>query len=341
MKSTENNPKFRSEIIRSDSLYLKEFEAKEKTDRRGGRLFSGTRIKAFAIPFLYGMLEHAPRAIVMLPIHFSIFILRLLYWWPKNPIRLSCEYICILAERKGYTHDPRHIYNKFLSNAVEATKTLANLYHNGIDAAADQIQFTASDTRMMNDLIEEYGGAIIAVPHNFGSLLSALKMNREFPFILITKNSSTIERTKIAIDVFERMETTILMVRGGNPFLLSRSLFSILKSGKSVAATLDSMDSSANRIEVQMFGRQIGFSPWAAKISVRMGVPVIPTYASSRDDQIVAIFGKPLFADNVEKSIQHYVSFFDENILKDPASWGFLGDKSWRRVLRDASRNIE
>jgi lauroyl/myristoyl acyltransferase len=341
MKSTDNNPKYRSEMLRSDALYLKEFEATEKINKGKQRLFSGTRIKAFAIPLLYGMLEHAPRAIVMLPIRFAIFVLRLSYWWPKNPIRLSCEYICILAKKKGYTHDPRQIYNKFLSNALEATRTLANLYHNGIESAAEHIQFSASDTRMMNDLIEKYGGAVIAVPHNFGSLLSALKMNREFPFILITKNSSTIERTKIAIDVFERMETTILMVRGGNPFQLSRTLFSILKSGKSVAATLDSLDSSANRIEVQMFGEAIGFSPWAAKIAVRMGVPVIPTYAGSRDDQIMVIFGKPLLADNVEESIQHYVRFFDENILKDPASWGFLGDKNWRRVLRDASRNIE
>jgi lauroyl/myristoyl acyltransferase len=341
MKSTGNNPKYRSETLRSDCLYLKEFEAKEKIDRRGGRLFSGSRIKAFAVPLLYRMLEHAPRAIVMLPIYVSIFLVRLSYWWPQNPIRLSCEYICILAKKKGYTHDPRQIYNKFLSNALETTKNLANLYHNGIESAADHIQFTASDMRMMNDQIEEYGGAVIAVPHNFGSLLSALKMNREFPFILITKNSSTIERTKIAIDVFERMETTILMVRGGNPFQLSRTLFSILKSGRSVAATLDSLDSSANRIEVQMFGEAMGFSPWAAKIAVRMGVPVIPTYASSRNDQIVAIFGKPLIAETVEESIQYYASFFEENILKDPASWGFLGDKKWRRALRGASRNIE
>jgi len=341
MKSADNNRKYRSEMIRSDALYLKEFEATEKINKGKQRLFSGTRIKSFAVPFLYGMLEHAPRAVVMLPIRFAIFVLRLLYWWPKNPIRLSCEYICILAEKKGYTHDSRQVYNKFLSNALEATKTLAILYHEGIDSAADQIQFTASDTRMINDVIEEYGGAVIAVPHNFGSLLSALKMNREFPFILITKNSSTIERTQIAIDVFERMETTILMVRGGNPFQLSRTLFTILKSGKSVAATLDSLDSSANRIEVQMFGEAMGFSPWAAKIACRMGVPVIPTYAGSRNDQIVAIFGKPLLTVNVEESIQHYVSFFEENILKDPASWGFLGDKQWRRALRDASRNIQ
>ncbi len=340
MKSTDKDSQVRSEILRSDSLYLKEFEATEKINKRRDRLFSGTRIKSFAVPLLYRMLEHAPQAIVMLPIVVSIFILRLLYWWPKNPIRLSCEYICMLAKKRGYTHNPRHIYNKFLSNALGATKTLANLYHNGIESVADHIQFTEGDTRMMNDLIEEYGGAVIAVPHNFGSLLSALKMNREFPFILITKNSSTIERTKIAIDVFERMQTSILMVRGGNPIQLSRALFAILKSGKSVAATLDSLDSSANRIEVQMFGEAMGFSPWAAKIAIRLGVPVIPTYFSSRNDQIRVIFGSPLLTDNVEESIQHYASFFDENILKDPASWGFLGDKSWRRVLRDASRNI-
>ncbi|MBG7602181.1 MAG: hypothetical protein IZT60_06515, partial [Gammaproteobacteria bacterium] len=70
MKSTDDNHKYRSEIIRSDALYLKEFEATEKINKGNQRLFSGTRIKSFAVPFLYGMLEHAPRAIVMLPIRF-------------------------------------------------------------------------------------------------------------------------------------------------------------------------------------------------------------------------------------------------------------------------------
>jgi len=339
MNSTHYTTHTRSEVIRSHSLYLKEFEAKEHVGSRGRHLFSGTRFKSFAIPLLYRLLRTMPTAIAMLPIHLFIIVLRILYWWPQNPIRLSCEYICILAAKKGYTHHPRQVYQKFLSNALETLKNYFNLYHNGVKSASDRIILSANDAQTINALIEKHGGAILAVPHNFGSLFSGLKMNREFPILLITKNSSTIERTKIAIDFFERMESTILMVRDGNPFALSRTLFSVLKSGTSVAATVDSLDSSENRIDVPIFGQTMGFSPWAAKIAIRLGVPVIPSYFGTQKEQIMAIYGDPILSDNLQDTIAQYIGFFEEHILKDPASWGFLGDKKWRRALRNASSN--
>ncbi len=339
MDSANKPTQVRSEIIRSHSLYLKEFEAKEEAGSRGQRFFSGTRFKSFAVPFLYRLLRTVPTPIAMLPIHLCIFLLRILYWWPKNPIRLSCEYICILANKKGHAHRPKQVYQQFLSNALEALKNYFNLYHNGIEAAAQRITLSEDDAKKINKLIEEYGGAILAVPHNLGSLFSGLKMNREFPVVLITKNSSTIERTKIAIDFFERMETTILMVRGGNPFELSRTLFSVLRSGTSVAATVDSLDTSDNRVEVDAFGQTLGFSAWAAKIAIRLGVPVIPSYFSSHEEQIVAIYGDPIITDDTQTTIARYIQFFEQHIYQDPASWGFLGDKKWRRALRNASRN--
>jgi len=339
MESTKNTTQVRSETIRSHSLYLKEFEAKEEVGSRGQRFFSGTRFKSLAVPFLYRLIRQVPLPIAMLPINLFVFLMRGLYWWPQNPIRLSCEYICILADKKGYTHKPQKIYQQFLSNALEALKSYFKLYRSGVDSVIGQVKLTENDALKMNKLLEEYGGAILAVPHNFGSLFSALKMNREFPIIVVTKNPSTIERTKIAIDFYERMETSILMVRGGNPFELSRTLFSVLKSGKSVGATVDSLDTSENRIEVKVFGQTMGFSAWAAKIAIRVKVPVIPSYFGSHKNQINAIYGDPILTSNVQESIQQYISFFEDNILKDPASWGFLGDKKWRRALRDASRN--
>jgi len=340
MKSTNNNTQVRSEIIRSPSLYLKEFEAKEQEGSRGQRFFSGTRFKSLAVPFLYRLIRQVPLPIAMLPINLFIFLMRALYWWPKNPIRLSCEYICILANQKGYMHNPRQIYQQFLSNALESLKNYFDLYRNGIESVIDQVNIAENDVPKINKLIEENGGAILAVPHNLGSLFSALKMNREFPLIIVTKNPSTIERTKIAIDFYERMDTTILMVRGGNPFELSRTLFSVLKSGKMVGATVDSLDSSENRIEVQVFGQTMGFSAWAAKIAIRLGVPIIPSYFGSYKNLINASYGDPILTNDVQESIQQYVRFFEENILKDPASWGFLGDKKWRRALCNACNNL-
>lgn len=38
---------------------------------------------------------------------------------------------------------------------------------------------------------------------------------------------------------------------------------------------------------------------------------------------------------------QHYASFFEQNIMEDPSSWAFLGDKHWRSSLRKASARLE
>jgi hypothetical protein len=51
--------------------------------------------------------------------------------------------------------------------------------------------------------------------------------------------------------------------------------------------------------------------------------------------------GEPLVSNELETLAQHYVSFFEEKMLADPASWAYLGDKRWRRVLREASEAVQ
>ena len=163
-------------------------------------------------------------------------------------------------------------------------------------------------------------------------------MNQEFPLICVTRNPSTIERTKIGIDFFERMNVKILMVRGGNPFELSRTLFSILKSRTAVAATVDSIDHSEAAALAEIFGLSIGFPTWAAKIAAKKRIPVVPSYFRSNGKQVTAIYGEEIISNSTEEIVQYYVSFFEKNILADPASWAYLGDKRWRRVLKEASK---
>ncbi|MDH3949103.1 MAG: hypothetical protein OEU74_09100, partial [Gammaproteobacteria bacterium] len=103
---------------------------------------------------------------------------------------------------------------------------------------------------------------------------------------------------------------------------------------------LDNMDHSEHGVKAQIFGKQIGFPSWAAKIAARLKVPVVPSYFHSSGRQISGVFGEPLTSDNPEVLVQHYVSFFEQKMLEDPASWAYLGDKRWRRVLREASEAI-
>ena len=87
-----------------------------------------------------------------------------------------------------------------------------------------------------------------------------------------------------------------------------------------------------------MFGQEVGFSSWASKIGVKKNVPIIPSYFRSIGRQVVPVFGEEIVTDDIESAMQHYAEFFERQILEDPASWAFLGDKRWRKVLHEASQ---
>lgn len=336
MASSDNRPVIRSEIIRSPALFLKEIEVVEDTGSRGRR-FSGTHVKALVMPLLSWLARHAPIPFTLAPLRLAAGVMRLLYRWRNNPLRLSCEAVCRVAERAGRRHLPEQIYRQFLANILAMAGNYCRLYRHGIDSVLDDVILTPQATEMMLNLIRDHGGAVLAVPHNLGSAFSSLKLNRAFPLLLVAKNSPTIARTRAALDFFERMEVSILMVRGGSPFELSRALFAALKSGKVVAATLDNLDLAENRVVVSMFGQPVGLAPWAAKIAARHQIPIVPSYFQCHGRQLRVVFGEPIVTDDVQTAVQHYAEFFARSILEDPASWAYLADRKWHRLLRQAA----
>ncbi|WP_455207255.1 LpxL/LpxP family acyltransferase [Kaarinaea lacus] len=338
MNLSDHENTSRSLTIRSNSLYSGEFTVSEDTGFRSGRLLSGTRLKAVMVPFLYKLIKHSPTAVAALPMRLLLLLVRFAYVLPNNPFRQSCENISTLAAAYGYRHSPKKIYRQLIKNANGMLTNYFRLYRHGVESVIDRIFISDEDARRINRLVNDHGGAVLAVPHNYASLFSALKMSREFSLICVTRNPSTIERTKIGVEFFERMNVKILMVRGGNPFELSRTLFSILKSGNTIAATVDSMDHSEAAVEVEIFGQRVGFPTWAAKIAAKKRIPVIPSYFRSNGNQVTAVYGEELISDSTEEIVQHYVRFFEKNILEDPASWAYLCDKRWSRVLKHAAQ---
>jgi lauroyl/myristoyl acyltransferase len=341
MGSESKTTSYRSEVIRSPTIYTQEFIAQEEVGGRNHRSFGGTRIKSIIVPKVHWLLLHTPIVIAIAPVRLAVLLLRALYWWPQNPLRLSCEHICNIARRAGHQHQGRQVYQQLLTNLLGAVENYFDLYDRGLDFALDRVQLSTSDDEKIRELVRDHGGVLLMVPHNFGTSFSILEMNRTLPLLVVVRNSPTIERTKITVDYFTRMQVSIVLVRGGNPFQLSRTLFSVLKAGKIVTATVDKLDNSKNRVEVDMFGSQVGLSPWAARIAARMNVPVVPTYCRSRGRQMSIVLGSPLISENTTELIQHYARFFEQNIIEDPASWAFLGDKHWAKALRKANSRID
>jgi len=329
----------RSETLHSSALLPGKITVTEHAHSRGRHLFSGTRLKLLLFPFLHWLIKHTSVRIALLPMRMLTGIMQVLYFWPGNPLRMSCEAVCRIADREGYHHDPARIYRQFLKNSLGVLENYCLLHRHGIARVSERILLQEKDARMIRDLAKQHGGAMLAVPHNIASAISGLKLNQNFPLLVVARNSPTIARTKITLEFFEHMQVPVLMVRDGNPFELSRRLFAAVKTGRVIAATLDNMDNSDTRVEVTMFGQPVGLARWAVKIAARKQLPVMPCYFKSNGTRHRIMVGTPIVPECVERAVQHYAAFFEQNILADPASWAYLADKRWRRILSEAGRN--
>jgi Bacterial lipid A biosynthesis acyltransferase len=336
MKQSQQSTSERTEVIYSPSLYLGRVAVSDHGRARGG-LLSGTRLKAMVFPVLHWLIRHTPVWMALLPARLVTALLRGYYLWPANRLRRACEAIAALNPAAAGGIAPRRVHARFLDNALGVLDGFFTLYRRGTGAVLPRMGMNPVDVETLQRLIATHGGAVLAVPHNIGSAFSALRIGHTFDMLLVAKNSPTPARTRIALDFYERMKLSVLMVRGGNPFELSRTMFSVLRQGKLVAATLDNMDNSANSVPVRMFGRQVGLAGWAARIAARMQVPIVPAWFQSSGRELRVIIGEPLITGDIEAAVQHYARFFEERILADPASWAYLADKHWQQQLAAAA----
>ncbi len=338
MSTTDHSTGTRAEVLTSPVLYLGKVTVTERASlNKNGRL-SGTRLKAVIFPFLHKAVRVLPVGLALLPVRTLLAVAGFLYILPNNPLRKACEHICRLMPDgdTGAKYLPRQVYKQFLRNALGVMHNFFTLYRHGSEAVLPRIHMQTDDRRRIQSLIDTHGGIVLAVPHNIASAFSALRIGDSFDMLLVAKNSPTIERTRIAIDFYERMKLSLLLVREGHPVELSRAMFTCLKKGKLVAATLDNIDRTPGQIPTRLFGQTVGLSDWAARIAARMQVPVIPAYFHSRGKDIEVSVGTALVSQDISNAVQHYASFFEQEILKDPASWAYLADKHWQKVLSTA-----
>ncbi len=333
MKRSQRALSAGTERIQSPALHLGSIAVGDRTVPRGSGRLSGTRLKAIVFPALYWLIRHTPASIALLPAHLVIVVLRLAYRWPGNRLRKACESVTRLAPHT----EPRQIYTRFLGNALGIIENFFALYRQGATAVLPRIRMRPVDVETINALIAAHGGVVLAVPHNVGSAFSALRIGHTFDMLLVAKNPPTIERTRLALDFYERMRLSVLMIRGGNPFELSRVLFRVLRQGKLVAATLDNVDRSGREVRVQMFDQDVGLAGWAARIAAKMQVPLVPAWFHSSGRELRVTIGEPVLSPDIQAAVQHYATFFEQRILEDPASWAYLADKRWQRVLAIAS----
>lgn len=334
MRSSEHTADVITEVLHSPALHQGSLVVSEPVKK--ARLFGGTRFKDNAAPVLYWFVRKAPRRLALWVGYCFVRLITSIYWIPRSPLRLGCQYMSTLCNRAGNAIAPGQILREFRAHARLMYRAYYRLYRDGWEAVIGHVELREEDRKKFQEQIERYGGAIMVVPHNWASAFSGLKFSKSFPTLLSSKNSSSIQRTKLALEFFERMDVKVLMVRGGSSVQTSRALFRALRSGHVVAATVDTVSGPNNSVPVQIFGQTVNFPDWAARIAGAVGVPLVAVYVRCEQSRVSAVVGDPIMAESAGEAAQAYATFFEENILADPANWPFFADRKWRRVLKAA-----
>jgi lauroyl/myristoyl acyltransferase len=325
--------------LHSSALLGGTLDVVEKPRRYKRRLASASHLKDLAVPWLVRFLRSAPRPLALVPVGVVLALARLMYVLPRNPLRRASHDMAAICRAHGKDIAPKTLYRDFLANTRAMAALVLRLYRNGWREVIEDVQFPPDDVARIQALVDEYGGVAVAVPHNLGSTFSGIRFDKAFSSVLLSKNSASVERTRIALDFFERLDAQVLMVRDGSAVQISRSLIKLLRSKKVVAITVDRLAGPKDGIAAEMFGRTVWLPAWATRIPSKIGAPIVPAYVRSAGGQLHGVFGPAVVTDDPNAAAAAIAAFLEGQIIDDPASWAFLAEKRWGRVLAEAAVN--
>ena len=323
--------------LRSKALVGGSIEIAANKRRRKRRLASGRRLKELTVPLFMWFLREAPRPLAKLPVTAFLGLVRLLHRVPSNPLRRAVEDMSVICRAKGQDIEAVAIYEGLLDNTHAATELALRLYRDGWESAIDDVHISAADVTRIQNLVDQYGGVAVAVPHNIGSVLSGVRFAKAFSSVLVAKNPTSIERTRIALDFFEHLDAKVLMVRDASAMRIARLLIKLLRSGKAVVLTFDLLAGPKDGIAAKVFGARVWFLAWVTRVPTAAGVPIVPAYVHTVGSQMHVSFGPKILAGSADEATAGIAEFFEQHVVEDPASWAFMADKRWGRVLAEAA----
>jgi len=290
------------------------------------------------IRYLYWLFRNAPAPVSRLHLAGLCGLLRLLGHVPGNPVRRSCGSVARLARRRGISHRPRVIYREFVGQIHLAAGGYLAAMRDGPRAIPEWTSVPGEVTERIRGLLGSGTGVLLSVPHNVGGILCAAALARHFPVLVLARNSTSARRDRMMLELLERLGVEGYLTRSVNVGGLYRACVRALRGGTVVVATLDNIDPGRrSRLRIPMFGREVDLPSWGARIAARAGAPVVPGWVGLAEGKFRVRLGASIFAAPAEAVVRHYMAYFEDCILEDPASWLFLGHKRWGATLREAA----
>ena len=260
-----------------------------------------------------------------------------IYFVPGIPLRRACRDLASLAARRGIAHAPFAIYRRLVAQMRDVAWLYHRLYRAGRDAVLPQLEMTPENHRLLSSLFEHDGAFVIAVPHNVGAVLYAMRFAAAFRCLVVSKRSKRPESDALLTRFFERIGAPAVLASRHERVAFTRRLLEAVEEGRAIIAPLDRIDRRGEGVEARIFGSDVCFPAWALRVAARRKLPIQPAWLRVERGQVKLELGVPIRELDSERALRDAMSHFEDWILRDPGSWAFLADKRWQRVLRGAS----
>ncbi len=255
------------------------------------------------------------------------------YWAPGSHVRRCTENLCAVTGRR----DPYWVYSTLIDNLGLVLRLSGKLLSKGPDALTPHMRFDPESLRQLRQAFDEAGGAILLVPHCTGSVLSSVLMSREFPTVIMARESKSEHRRRIMRKYFDRLGPETIEVRRTPPAAVARRILKALHEHKLVIGTTDLIRRKDDTVPIRVFGREAWAPGWPARFAQRRKVPIIPGFIYTDNGQFVLAGGEPYQVADLEEGTQRWMNHFAEAIGRWPQDWPFMFEKRWARLLEEAA----
>jgi lauroyl/myristoyl acyltransferase len=292
-----------------------------------------------SLAYLYWLFRNAPEPVSRAHVVALKLLLHAAAVAPGNPVLRSCRAIRALAPGTAGGRGAVGIHRAFVNQLGAAAAGYLAAVRRGPAVLEEWVHLPQPALERIDRLRTRSRGLMIAVPHNVGGILGSARLARELPTMVLARNSTSAGRDRMMVELFERLGVEILLTRSTHVAGLFRSCIRALRRGTVVVATLDNIDPGRkSRLEVPVFGGALPMPTWGARIAARAGAPVLPGWVGHDGRRFGLTVGEPRADADPERLVTHYMAWFEERILQDPASWLFLGHKRWATALEAAAR---
>ena len=295
------------------------------------------KAKDIAAPFI----DLALRASAPLPlgiVRFFAYSVALLfkayYFFPNSHARRTLTNLCRLLDG----HTPRATYSRMMDHVAAATVGYARLMRGDANAVIANTAFDDESRKRIVDAYATYGQVIFVVPHTAGAVLAAARFGKEFPCVMLVRESKSKRRGQIMQRYFERLGPELLFVRRSDPRSVTRRMIQVLREGKSIIGSTDLARRRPDTLDVRVFGQDVPMPSWPARFSLKRGVPIVPCYIQMQGDRIIMMCGEPYVAKDLVAGTQCWASYFEEQIRRYPSDWLFMLEKRWSRIIAAAAQ---